>query len=136
MLGTDPAARGPLTVTGMRRSGPVLVIGFEGFTDRNAAETLRGTALTLDAATLPVPDDPDEFYDHQLVGLRWSTGTAPSSGTVVEVWHPPAAPVLVVNRTGRQPRSSCRSSRRSCRSSTSTAGGWSSTRRTACSPDA
>ena len=53
----------------MRRSGPVLVLGFEGVTDRNAAEALRGTSLTLDSASLPIPDDPDEFYDHQLVGL-------------------------------------------------------------------
>ena len=37
VLGTDPVGRGPLTVTGMRRSGPVLVVGFEGFTDRDAA---------------------------------------------------------------------------------------------------
>ena len=53
----------------MRRSGPVLVLGFDGVADRNAAEALRGTSLTLDASLLPVPDDPEEFYDHQLVGL-------------------------------------------------------------------
>ena len=98
VLGTDPASRGPLTVTGMRRSGPVLVIGFDGITDRDAAETLRGTMLTLDSATLPVPDDPDEFYDHQLIGLAVHDRSGTVLGEVVEVWHPPAAPVLVVNR--------------------------------------
>jgi 16S rRNA processing protein RimM len=96
VLGTDN--RGPLTVTGMRRSGPVLVLGFEGITDRNAAETLRGTALTLDAAELPVPDDPEEFYDHQLVGLTVVDQSGTVLGTVTEVWHPPASPVLAVAR--------------------------------------
>lgn len=98
VLGTDPAGRGPLTVAGMRRSGPVLVIGFEGIADRDAAEALRGTSLTLDAATLPVPDDPEEFYDHQLVGLSVVDRAGTVLGTVAEVWHPPAAPVLAVTR--------------------------------------
>ncbi len=98
VLGTDPGSRGPLTVTGMRRSGPVLVIGFDGITDRDAAETLRGTLLTLDSATLPVPDDPDEFYDHQLIGLSVLDRSGTVLGTVAEVMHPPASPVLVVNR--------------------------------------
>lgn len=99
VLRTDPVARGPLTVAGMRRSGPVLVIGFEGVPDRDAAETLRGTMLTLDAATLPVPDDPEEFYDHQLIGLSVVDRSGTALGSVVDVWHPPAAPVLVVTRT-------------------------------------
>ena len=98
VLTTDPAGRGPLTVTGMRRSGPVLVLGFEGITDRDAAETLRGTTLTMDAAALPVPDDPEEFYDHQLVGLTVVDLAGAVLGTVTEVWHPPASPVLAVER--------------------------------------
>jgi 16S rRNA processing protein RimM len=96
VLGT--ASRGPLTVSGMRRSGPVLVLGFEGIADRDAAETLRGTALTLDASLLPVPDDPEEFYDHQLVGLTVVDRAGTVLGTVTEVWHPPASPVLAVDR--------------------------------------
>ncbi|HEY5117208.1 MAG TPA: ribosome maturation factor RimM, partial [Nakamurella sp.] len=46
-LSTDPASRGPLTVTGFRRSGRILVLAFDGFADRDAAETLRGVALTV-----------------------------------------------------------------------------------------
>jgi 16S rRNA processing protein RimM len=98
VLGTDPASRGPLTVVSMRRSGPVLVLGFDGVADRNAAEALRGTSLTLDASLLPVPDDPEEFYDHQLVGLTVVDQAGTVLGTVTEVWHPPAAPVLAVDR--------------------------------------
>jgi 16S rRNA processing protein RimM len=98
VLGTDPPGRGPLTVTGMRRSGPVLVIGFDGITDRDSAEALRGTTLTIDASALPAPDDPEEFYDHQLVGLAVVDAAGTALGSVVEVWHPPASPVLVVDR--------------------------------------
>ncbi len=98
VLSTDPSARGPLTVKAARRSGPVLVVGFDGVADRNAAEALRGTTLTVDQAALPVPDDPDEFYDHQLIGLAVRGGAGTDLGTVVEIWHPPAAPVLVVKR--------------------------------------
>ncbi|MET0866296.1 MAG: ribosome maturation factor RimM [Nakamurella sp.] len=98
VLGTDPPERGPLTVASMRRSGPVLVLGFAGIDDRDAAETLRGTALTLDAALLPEPDDPDEFYDHQLVGLAVVDQAGVLLGTVAEVWHLPASPVLAVTR--------------------------------------
>lgn len=97
-LATDPATRGPLTVTGFRRSGRMLVVAFAGFADRDAAETLRGVALTVDASTLPVPDDPDEFYDHQLIGLVVQDAEGAALGEVVDVLHPPAAPVLTVRR--------------------------------------
>jgi 16S rRNA processing protein RimM len=97
-LFTEPATPGPLTVTGFRRSGRMLVLAFDGFGDRDAAESLRGVALTVDASTLPVPDDPDEFYDHQLIGLAVHDGAGSVLGEVIEVLHPPAAPVLTVRR--------------------------------------
>ena len=97
-LSTAPASRGPLTVTGFRRSGRMLVLAFDGFADRDAAETLRGVAVTVDASTLPVPDDPDEFYDHQLIGLAVQDAGGAALGEVVDVLHPPAAPVLTVRR--------------------------------------
>ena len=99
VLGTDPADRGPLTVTSMRRSGPVLVLGFDGFADRNAAETLRGTSLTLDAvAAARYRTTPTSSTTTSWSG--WPSSTAPAAmlGTVVEVLHPPAAPVLAVDR--------------------------------------
>ena len=47
---------------------------------------------------MPVPDDPEEFYDHQLVGLTVVEQAGTTLGTVVEVWHPPASAVLAVSR--------------------------------------
>ena len=58
-----------LTVASFRWHSSVLLVRFEEIPDRNAAEAARGIVLT---ATVPVdesPEDPDEFYDHQLVGL-------------------------------------------------------------------
>ena len=95
---TDPAGRGPLTVAVFRKSGPVLVVGFEGVPDRNAAETLRGTTLLIDSDELPPPMDDDEFYDHQLIGLSARLADGTVLGEVVDVLHPPAAPVLQVRR--------------------------------------
>jgi 16S rRNA processing protein RimM len=96
-LRTDSAARPVLTVAGSRQSGPVQVVGFEGIADRNTAETLRGIVLLVDAESLPEPEA-DEFYDHQLVGLAVHDAAGTLLGEVVDVMHPPAAPVLVVNR--------------------------------------
>lgn len=90
--------RGPLTVQARRRAGGLLLLKFEGVDDRDAAESLRGTTLGVAAETLPGTDDPDEFYDHQLIGLAVRDGSGRALGEVVEVWHPPASPVLLVRR--------------------------------------
>lgn len=95
VLGSD---RGRLTVAARRRAGGLLLLRFEGVDDRDAAEALRGTLLTVSAETLPEVGDPDEFYDHQLIGLAVRDAAGRELGEVVEVWHPPAAPVLVVRR--------------------------------------
>lgn len=90
--------RGPLTVATRRRSGGLLLLRFEGVHDRDAAEALRGTELRVPAETLPEVDDPDEFYDHQLIGLAVRDAAGRELGEVTEVWHPPASPVLLVRR--------------------------------------
>lgn len=95
---TDPPERGPLTVVGARRSGPVMVVAFVDVGDRTAAESLRGTTLLLDEAELPPPTEEDEYYDHQLVGLTVRNRAGTVLGAVADVLHPPASPVLVVDR--------------------------------------
>jgi 16S rRNA processing protein RimM len=96
VLLTDPASTGPLTVTRCRRSGGILVLAFEGSEDREAAERLRGTLLLVSTDDLPASDDPDEFYDHELIGLTMRDTAGVEMGTVTDVLHPPAAPVLEV----------------------------------------
>jgi 16S rRNA processing protein RimM len=91
---------GTLTVEAARDHSGKLVVLFEGVADRNAAESLRGTVLRVDARTLPELDDEDEYYDTQLVGLRASLQDGTAVGTVAEVLHLPHGDVLVVAREG------------------------------------
>jgi 16S rRNA processing protein RimM len=102
VLATDPADRGPLTVTGRRWHRDVLLLQFEGpggrvVDSREAAEEYRNTELHVPVTELPELEDPDAFYDHQLVGLsaRLSDGTV--LGEVVAVRHE-GADLLVVRR--------------------------------------
>src|ERR1700737_3532812 len=73
VLEADPARRGPLTVAEGRVQGGRLVLRFDGVEDRTAAENLRNTLLIVEADPDELPEDPDEFYDHQLIGLSVRT---------------------------------------------------------------
>ena len=97
----DPAERGPLTVESRRWQTGRLMVAFVGVPDRTAAEALRDTLLQVDAATLPTPEDPDEFLDVQLVGLRVELEDGTPVGVLREVLHLPHGDVLVVAREGR-----------------------------------
>jgi 16S rRNA processing protein RimM len=87
VLVTEPAARGPLTITGSRWHSGRLLLTFAGCDDRTAAEELRGTFLVLDSAELAAPEDPDEYHDYQLIGLGAWTVAGEQVGTVADVLH-------------------------------------------------
>src|ERR1700722_9610550 len=87
VLPTDPAAAGPLTVDSLRWHSGRLLIQFAGVTDRNQAEELRGTWLTLDSAEAGPSGDPDEFHDAELIGLAVVTTTGQPVGRVTDVRH-------------------------------------------------
>ena len=70
--------------------------GLTGVDDRNAAEALRGSLFLVDTEELPPIDDPDEFYDHQLEGLRVVTTDGRLVGNVAEVLHTAAGELLSV----------------------------------------
>jgi 16S rRNA processing protein RimM len=98
-LATDPVSAGPLTVEGVRWHKDILLLRVEGVHDRESAETLRGTLLVIDSADLPPSDDPDEFHDHQLIGLAAVTPSGEAVGEVVDVLHH-GQDLLVLRRTG------------------------------------
>jgi 16S rRNA processing protein RimM len=100
VLATDPAEAGPLTVAETRNHSGKLVVSFAGYTDRTAAETLTGIRLVIDSDDLPPTDDPDEFHDHELVGLAAALADGSVLGTVSEVIHGPAGDLLAVAREG------------------------------------
>ncbi len=104
---TDPASAGPLRISEVRRLGgraerggyqSRLLVLFDGYADRDVAEALRGVYLLVDSADVPDPEDPDEFHDHQLVGLRAQAPDGEPLGTVVRVEHAPANDLLVLAR--------------------------------------
>ena len=95
---TDPPERGPLTVARSRWHSGRLVVGFEGVDDRSAAEGLQGLLLVADSSTSPAPEDPDEYWDHDLVGLRAELEDGTAVGVVDEVLHLPGHDTFVVRR--------------------------------------
>jgi 16S rRNA processing protein RimM len=99
VLPTEPPERGPLTVAAARSHSGRLIVAFEGVGDRTAAEGLRGTLLILDSAQIPSPSDPDEFYDHELIGLSVVTAAGDPVGVVADVLHH-GQDLLVVRREG------------------------------------
>ncbi len=94
VLDTEPPERGPLTVEyGHAHSGRLL-LAFEGIEDRNAAEALRDTLLVVDVDPAELPDEPDSYFDHQLVGLAVVTVAGEKVGVVHEMLHLPGQDVI------------------------------------------
>ncbi|QYJ04575.1 ribosome maturation factor RimM [Nocardioides panacisoli] len=62
-------AHATLTVTGARWHQTRLLLTFAEIGDRTAAETARGVVLSASVPAAETPQDPDEFYLHELVGL-------------------------------------------------------------------
>ena len=98
-LRTEPGARS-LTVRSSRIHQQRRLVAFEQVGDRGAAGALHGALLVVDVADDESPQDPEEFYDRQLVGLEVrplpDPGGAPGHplGRVREVLHLPVQDVL------------------------------------------
>ena len=58
-----------LTVATARWHRSTLLVTFAEIIDRNGAEAARGVVLSVEVPADESPDDPEEYYDHQLVGL-------------------------------------------------------------------
>jgi 16S rRNA processing protein RimM len=71
---------------------------FRGIDDRNAAETLVKAILWVEHEGIEESDEPDAWFDHQLVGLSVVRDGA-EVGTVARVDHMPAQDLLVVETT-------------------------------------
>ena len=68
---------------------------FRGVDDRTAAETLVKAILWVDQDAGETPDEPDAWYDHQLVGLR-ALRDGVEVGRIARVDHLPAQDLLVI----------------------------------------
>lgn len=90
----DPAAigsYGPLdtdrpgltiTLTKVRVQKNVVIAHIKGITDRSAAEQLNGVSLFVSRDKLPLPEDEDDFYHADLLGLDARLDSGVSIGTV------------------------------------------------------
>ena len=90
-----------LRVDGKRWHSGQLLIAFAGITDRTAAGELTGSWLSVDSSQLPPPPDPDEFRDHELIGLSVRTSAGQAVGVVTDVLHH-GQDLLVVRRAADQ----------------------------------
>ncbi|MFJ7912407.1 ribosome maturation factor RimM [Kitasatospora sp. NPDC096204] len=95
---TDPASVGPLTVESGRVHSGRLLLRFAGVKDRNAAEALRGTLLISEVDPEESPEDPEEYYDHQLIGLDVVLLDGTLVGELTEVVHLPYQDLLTVKK--------------------------------------
>ncbi len=100
VLRTEPVSRGPLTVEASSSAGGKLVCHFAGVDDRAGAEALRGTQFVITASQRPPLENPDEFYDTDLIGLSARAVDGTELGEVVEVLHAGGADYLVLKMTG------------------------------------
>lgn len=87
-----------LTIEAARWHQGRLLVAFDGVHDRDVAEALRGTLLVVDSSEIAPPEDPEEFHDHQLVGLAVVTPTGEHLGEVARIDHAPASDLLVLRR--------------------------------------
>ncbi|MFI5772448.1 ribosome maturation factor RimM [Streptomyces sp. NPDC051658] len=98
VLATEPAGAGPLTIeTGRVHSGRLL-LRFEGVRDRTAAEALRNTLLIAEVDPAELPEDPEEFYDHQLMDLDVVLVDGTEIGRITEITHLPSQDLFIVER--------------------------------------
>ncbi|MEE4595122.1 ribosome maturation factor RimM [Streptomyces sp. DSM 41524] len=98
VLATEPASAGPLTIESGRVHSGRLLLRFEGVRDRNAAEALRNILLIAEVDPEELPEDPEEFYDHQLIDLDVVTVDGTEVGRISEISHLPYQDLLVVKR--------------------------------------
>lgn len=90
-----------VTIESARLSKTVVVARLKGIRDRDAAELLNGVSLFVDRSRLPPPDDEDDFYHADLIGLDARLDTGITIGEVSALLNFGAGDLLEV----RDPRS-------------------------------
>lgn len=91
-----------ITLNGGTSSG--LIATIRGVNNRNDAETMKGAELFIDASMLPDADeDSDEFYYHDLIGMKVVDAAGATLGKVVAVHNFGAGDILELQlKTGKK----------------------------------
>jgi 16S rRNA processing protein RimM len=84
-----------MTVSGVRMNGKKLLLSIKGFSSINQVQHLLGRELLIHREQLPAPDD-DEYYWHDLIGLKVFTDSGRLIGTLTEIMETGSNDVYVV----------------------------------------
>jgi 16S rRNA processing protein RimM len=88
-------------VVDIRMQKDMAVVRFKGISDRNAAETLTGTALFVDRDMLPDDLEEGEFYHADLIGLDAVDLEGAPIGTILAVQNFGGGDILEIARAAR-----------------------------------
>lgn len=83
-----------LTMTGMGKDH--FLAEMDGIRDRTQADALKGTRLYIDRAALPAPEDEEEFYHADLIGLTATTADGAVFGEIKAIYDFGAGDVLEI----------------------------------------
>ena len=83
----------------LRPAKDFFVARLKGVADRDGAEALRNVELFVPRARLPAPEDGDEFYHADLIGLVVVDASGEALGTVLALHNFGAGDIIEVRRT-------------------------------------
>jgi 16S rRNA processing protein RimM len=86
-----------LTLKSVKAGGGAPIARFAEIADRNAAEALRGSLVTVPRSALP-PLEEGEYYHADLIGLPCQSAAGEPLGTVVAVENFGAGDILEIER--------------------------------------
>ena len=87
-----------LTVESTRWHSGKLLAKFAEAPDRTAAELLRNLELQAEIGEDERPEESDEYYDRELIGLAVRTTDGAEAGEVIDVIHLPSQDLLEIRR--------------------------------------
>jgi 16S rRNA processing protein RimM len=87
---------GELKIISGRVHNGILLLGFEGITDRNSIEKLRNTLLYADVDINESNDDEDEYHVMQLIGCAAVLESGETFGEVTDVINLPGQDLLAI----------------------------------------
>ena len=87
---------GKLIVSSARVHNGILLLGFKGYSDRNAIEKLRNTLLYAEVDINAPGLDEDDYHIQQLIGLRAELEDGTEFGVVSDVLNLPAQDCLAI----------------------------------------
>lgn len=98
VLDTEPDSAGPLTVEQARSHSGRWLVRFEGVDSRTAAEQLRAVSLLVEIGDDDQTGEPDEYFDHQLIGLKVRLTDGSAVGATTDVIHSSAHDLIQIRQ--------------------------------------